>query len=682
MDDNTGTSKMRGELAELPVNKVLSPTAPAFLFRFPKEGGRVREEDEKVIVSSDAKRKSQIFSFNPETREWMEDVPDAEVNGEGGKEVKGVKEEKGKKYERDYEYDYDYEDDGEEEGEDENEEADDGEGDGEVKQEVKQEEGEEGQEERESEKKLVTEDDLDLAELLTEGETDDLYQDPSAITTVNVNNHPLNSIIVPNFWDPKEEHDGNTRNLASEMWTASYDPAQWQNGESTSRQGSGAWNQNSFHHSGANLSGFQQQQQQPPDANSRAMVRYSGSQRPSFSGTPGHIHPLPIGPRKVRPGLGPRPLYSEAHNPGDRRFSGDSQGYSQAPYPGSYTGTEMVPYHANFNSSHSSPSGPYPVYPQDMSQTYGMHNDMGQGNRYPNFPGQYGSELGDSKLLLIPELVYPERHEPDVPHVPQLTISHYTDNGPISDDDDYSESDSAKKMENGKPNLISRGVFLRGVPRSVSLPEIIRNIRGGQIDQISVQDRQGPLMDINIFFTSGKAAKAYVNYATDHGGIFWHSHRSPTEAILIPSRDPGFLNMDEETAKAVEKNFTRCVCISKIPVRVNELQLRTDIQSQTRRFKIDYEAFEFRYVDSTKGRTVAADIKFSSVKICMASIEALKGKDVYKKCVFTPIRDECAGPLSELEGKWRSEYEWCKSQGIFRDQRFPITISKVINGLD
>jgi len=71
-----------------------------------------------------------------------------------------------------------------------------------------------------------------------------------------------------------------------------------------------------------------------------------------------------------------------------------------------------------------------------------------------------------------------------------------------------------------------------------------------------------------------------------------------------------------------------------------------------------------------------AEIRFPSVKICMASIAILRGFDAYKGCIMTPSRDECAGPLSELEHKWRTEYEWWKSQGVFRDQRFPVAISR------
>ncbi|PWW77445.1 hypothetical protein C7212DRAFT_314295 [Tuber magnatum] len=288
---------------------------------------------------------------------------------------------------------------------------------------------------------------------------------------------------------------------------------------------------------------------------------------------------------------------------------------------------------------------------------------MNQGNRSRDVSNQHSPGQGGSNLPPLPDLDLPERYEQE--DITEISESHYADITPTGTGDGDDE-----------PEIKSRGVFLRGVPRIASHLEIFQNIRGGAIDQVSFQDREGPLMDVNIFFTTHEAAKAYVNYVTNHGGIFWYSERLPSEASLIPSRDPGFLNIDEETAKAIAENFTRCISISRIPPRVSEFQLRADIQSQTRRFRIDYEAFEFRYVGSSTGRTITAEIKFPSVKICMASIETLKGIDVYKECIMTPIEDGCAGPLSELEGKWRAEYEWCKSQGIFRDQRFPIAISR------
>lgn len=379
------------------------------------------------------------------------------------------------------------------------------------------------------------------------------------------------------------------------------------------------------------------------------------------------------------PGLGSRPLYSQAHhNP--QKFPEGTQGHQpQGTKVGVYNGTEMVPFPPG---ALALPYVPYPGYPpamltisQEINRLLALQNAMGQGNGSYNLPNQHSTGKG---LPPLPNLVFPERYEPGVRYIPRITKSHYTDIAPPIDSDDSDGNGNGGKVE--EPELKSRGVFLRNVPRTASLLEIFQNIRGGTIDQVSIQEREGPLVDVNIFFTTQKAAKAYVNYVTDHGGIFWYSERLPSDASLIPSRDTGFLYMDEETAKAVQNNFTRCISIGRIPPRISEAQLRADIQSQTRRFRIDYEAFEFRYLDTPRGRIATAEIRFSSIKICLASVVTLKGLEAYKGCVMNPGKDECAGLLSELERKWRIEYEWCKAHGIFRDQRFPVTITRENEG--
>jgi len=63
------------------------------------------------------------------------------------------------------------------------------------------------EEDKKDKKKFRTEDDLYLAEVLLAGETDGLLQDPSAGSVTDVNNHPFNSVLTPNFWDPSEKHD-------------------------------------------------------------------------------------------------------------------------------------------------------------------------------------------------------------------------------------------------------------------------------------------------------------------------------------------------------------------------------------------------------------------------------------------------------------------------------------------
>ncbi|CUS12005.1 unnamed protein product [Tuber aestivum] len=515
------------------------------------------------------------------------------------------------------------------------------------KEEKQEKEGRRGTREKEEkgekkgkEEKLVTEDDLFLAALLLEGETDDLLQQ----------SHPF-AVSITNWM--------NTYLPALEKKVT--DPSQLQNGELSNGLGPGTWGQHPVCTS-ANLMGVQQQH---PGVGSGPLVKYTGNQRSPYLVTPGHNYP--IGPGLMLPGLGPRPLYSQVHNaPG---FSGGPQGCPQGPNVGFYHGTEMVPFsHATFLPPYA-PFSQHPGFPpqvfalsQEMSQLHALQNEMSRGKRSRNVSNEHSPGKGGSSLPPLLDLDFPERYEQEGQHTPEISESHYTDISPTN-----------VGHGNDERELKSRGVFLRGVPRIASHSEIFQNIRGGTIDQVSLQGREGPLIDINIFFTTQAAAKAYANYVTDHGGIFWYSERLPSEASLIPSRDPGLLNMDEETAKAVADNFTRCISISEIPLRVCESQLRTDIQSQTRRFRIDYEAFEFKYVDSAKGRTAAAEIRFPSVKICMASIETLRALDAYKECVMTPVKDGCAGPLSELEGKWRVEYEWCKAQGIFRNQRFPIT---------
>lgn len=416
-----------------------------------------------------------------------------------------------------------------------------------------------------------------------------------------------------------------------------------------------------------------------PGASSGPLVRYAGNQRPPYPGAPGHIYPPPIGSHAMPPGLGSRPLYSQVHRT-PPKFPDGTQGHPQGSKVGAYNGTEMVPFPHGALALPYVPLAQHPGYPpatlslsQEINQLLALQNAMNQGNGSYNLPNQYGTGKG---LPPLPNLVFPERYEPGVRYIPRLTKSHYTDIAPPPDSDDENGSGDRGKVE----ELKSRGVFLRNVPRTASLLEIFQNIRGGTIDQVSIQDREGPLMDINIFFTTQRAAKAYANYVTDHGGIFWYSERLPSDASLIPSRDSGFLYMDEETAKAVQKNFTRCISIGRIPPRISEAQLRTDIQSQTRRFRIDYESFEFRYLDTPRGRIATAEIRFSSIKICLTSVATLKGLEAYKGCVMNPGKDECAGPLSELERKWRMEYEWCKAQGIFRDQRFPVTITRENEG--
>lgn len=77
-------------------------------------------------------------------------------------------------------------------------------------EEVEEEEEEKEKEEEEQEKKQekpLTEDEIYLAALMLAGETNTLPQDPSAVGITDVNNHPFNSIIIPNFWDPSEKHN-------------------------------------------------------------------------------------------------------------------------------------------------------------------------------------------------------------------------------------------------------------------------------------------------------------------------------------------------------------------------------------------------------------------------------------------------------------------------------------------
>jgi len=473
---------------------------------------------------------------------------------------------------------------------------------------------------------------------------------------------------------------GDDESLHAYLRVIALDPAQWQNGESSVAPGLGIWGQPQFY-PGANLMGFQPH----PGANSGPLVRYAANQRPPpHPGAPGYIYPPPpMGPHTMPPGLGSRPLYSQAHhNP--KNVPEGTQGYPQGPKVGIYNGTEMVPFPPGAFALPYVPLAQHPGYPpgmlplsQEINQLLALQNAMNQGNGSYNLPNQHSTWKGPGGLPPLSDLNFPERYVPGVRYIPKISQSHYTDIAPPIDSDG---DDSGQRGKVDEPELKSRGVFLRNVPRITSLLEIFQNIRGGTIDQVSIQDREGPLMDINIFFTTQKAAKAYANYVTDHGGIFWYSERLPSDASLIPSRDPGFLNMDEETAKAVQNNFTRCISIGRIPPRISEAQLRADIQSQTRRFRINYEAFEFKYLDTPRGRIATAEIRFSSIKICLTSVATLKALEAYKGCVMNPGKDECAGPLSELERKWRMEYEWCKAQGIFRDQRFPVTITRENEG--
>ncbi|KAG0137054.1 hypothetical protein HOY82DRAFT_598099 [Tuber indicum] len=516
---------------------------------------------------------------------------------------------------------------------------------------------------------FVVTDDLYLESLLLEAETDGLWQSPSAVSTVNTNNHFFNSIIVPNFCGSSEKHGSTLGSWGHSVWaTAVLDFAQWQNGGFFSGPSQGAWDRDSLHTS-ANLMSFQQQY---TSVNSGALVRYASNQMPPYPFIAPHIYPLPIGQLPVYPGLGPLLLHPRAHY-NAQSFPGEPQGYPQYPNASFRNETETFTFsQATFASSYASFAGQSGYQAskfslsQEINQLHVQHNKTDQGDdESHNVSDQDDSKQECSGLPPLPDLSFSGRYEPEFPYIPEISRSHYTDLGPT-------------KMGGGDGELEikSRGIFLCGIPRRATFLEIFQNIRGGTIDQVSFQDREGPLMDMNIFFTTQKAAKSYFNYVKAHGGIFWYDERYPSGASLIPSQEDGFLNMDEDTAKAVADGFTRCVCIAGIPIWVGDLQLHADIQSQTNRFKIEYELFELRYVDSPKGRTVTAEIRFTSVKTCMSSIETLKRIDVYRGCVMTPVKDECSGPLSKLGNKWRMEYEWCKSRGIFRDQRFPITISR------
>jgi len=76
-----------------------------------------------------------------------------------------------------------------------------------VERKEEEEEKEDKEEQEKKQEKLLSEDDLYLAALLLAGETNALPQDPSAVSITDVNNHPFNSIIIPNFWDPSEKHN-------------------------------------------------------------------------------------------------------------------------------------------------------------------------------------------------------------------------------------------------------------------------------------------------------------------------------------------------------------------------------------------------------------------------------------------------------------------------------------------
>ena len=82
-----------------------------------------------------------------------------------------------------------------------------GEEDADAEEEEEEEEEEKEEEQEKKQEKPLSEDEIYLAALLLAGETNTLPQDPSAVGITDVNNHPFNSIIIPNFWDPSEKHN-------------------------------------------------------------------------------------------------------------------------------------------------------------------------------------------------------------------------------------------------------------------------------------------------------------------------------------------------------------------------------------------------------------------------------------------------------------------------------------------
>ena len=85
-------------------------------------------------------------------------------------------------------------------------------------EEEKEEEKEKEEEQEKKQEKLPSEDEIYLAALLLAGETNTLPQDPSAVGITDVSNHPFNSIIIPNFWDPSEKHNRVLGNWGPGVW--------------------------------------------------------------------------------------------------------------------------------------------------------------------------------------------------------------------------------------------------------------------------------------------------------------------------------------------------------------------------------------------------------------------------------------------------------------------------------
>jgi hypothetical protein len=215
----------------------------------------------------------------------------------------------------------------------------------------------------------------------------------------------------------------------------------------------------------------------------------------------------------------------------------------------------------------------------------------------------------------------------------------------------------------------SRGVFIRCVPRNITLFEIFSNIRGGVVERVTVQPGAGERNDVNVFFVSSEAASTYRGFVQKNGGIFWIGEQNknalPSFAGLVAPQFGGHLRMKESMEKAVVDGATRCLEIAALPYGIDKQKLLKDIKSQHIVREVEYESLEFSIDNlSYRQHPARATIRFASIGMALGVKQFLTRLPEYHGASITFTSDPCAGPLSELILKWKMEHNEATKPGL------------------
>lgn len=190
-----------------------------------------------------------------------------------------------------------------------------------------------------------------------------------------------------------------------------------------------------------------------------------------------------------------------------------------------------------------------------------------------------------------------------------------------------------------------RAVVMHLIPAAATIAEVLSNVRGGPIER--VEYRRNERM-VTIFFVTAGAARSYVKYVNQLGGVYWKGYTRQSKVELAHCPLGGIEEVEPPLSKAVAREkATRVLKVMGLGNDVTEGELTADIDCAA------LESIEIFPAEGADGPGHAI-IKMTSVGAALEarSIIQAGGRFDYRGVSFVFLEDECAGDLGDLGKKW------------------------------